>query len=667
MKNVNFEVEIDHATGFLTALRHPGDPHRMNLCAEGGTWGRMYTEYDLDRSAYHKEAGRSAPLLPCKVEVSEDGMCATYQNNKVAVAVTRSFCENGNLRERVSLTNISPSVLCINRDNFGVEFPLNDRYAHADDCMTARCHTHIWCGVNTTWINALRMGPSDINLGMVLTKGAFISYSQKGCETNVRGSFVLEPETLLLKRGESYTWEWELFWHTGKSDFFQKLASYPAYIGIEAPHFTLFEGEPIIFTVRSACQTAPVVTCEGEAVPATETENGYSVSYLPKKRGRHIFTVRCGDVVTYTEFMVKVAFETLLKTRVHFIVERQQCLDRESPLYGAYLLYDNTTSSPYFDFLFTDHNAGRERLNMPLVLIRYLQLYEDAAVRRSLDLFIEFLFREFYEEKTGEVFNNIGKTADALRLYNAPGVMLVFAEMYYLTKEDRYLDNILRLAEKYYSIGGEHCYSNAVAIRKVLGAFALSGRTEESEKMRRFFLLHVKTMMQNGRSYPIHEVNYEQTIVTPAVTCISEMGLFTEEKEAYMELAGQHLACLDRFSGNQPSFHLHEIAILFWDDFWFGKAKKFGDTMPHHLSCLSARAFAAYARLTGDKTYVERAEECIRNCLCLIDDDGAGHAAYVYPHCVNGLEGEFYDEWANDQDLPLYDAMNCRDLVKAFS
>lgn len=462
-------------------------------------------------------------------------------------------------------------------------------------------------------------------------------------------------------------WEWELFWHTGKADFFQKLASYPTYIAIEADHFTLFEGEPISFSIHSACKALPEVTCEGERIPLTKAEGGYHVSYLPKKRGRHIFTVRCGDAVTYAEFMVKPAFETLLKNRVRFIVERQQCLDRESPLYGAYLLYDNKTSSPYFDFICTDHNACRERLNMPLVLIRYLQLYEDAAVRKSVDLFIEFLFREFYEEKTGDVFNNIGKTADALRLYNAPGVMLVLAEMYHLTKEDRYLDHILRLAEKYYSIGGERCYSNAVAIRKVLGAFALSGRKKEEEKMRRFFLLHVETMLKNGLSYPIHEVNYEQTIVTPAVTCISEMGLFAKEKETYIEQAKQHLACLDRFSGNQPSFHLYEIAIRFWDDFWFGKAKKFGDTMPHHLSCLSARAFAAYARLTGDATYAERAEECIRNCLCLIDDDGAGHAAYVYPHTVNGLDGEFYDEWANDQDLPLYDAMNCRDLVKAFS
>ena len=91
-----------------------------------------------------------------------------------------------------------------------------------------------------------------------------------------------------------------------------------------------------------------------------------------------------------------------------------------------------------------------------------------------------------------------------------------------------------------------------------------------------------------------------------------------------------------------------------------------GDTLPHHLSCLTARAFVAYARLSGEQVYLERAEESIRNCLCLVNDDARGAAAYVYPHLVNGNKGEFYDEWANDQDLPFYDGMNFNDLIKIF-
>ncbi|MDD6736076.1 MAG: hypothetical protein PUE13_07185 [Clostridiales bacterium] len=594
-------------------------------------------------------------------------MSAIYINNKLSVSVNRFFNTNGSFKEQVIIKNISPSVVCINRDNFGIELPFNDKYTYADDCMTNRCNTHIWCGGNTSWVNALKMGNSEINLGLALTKGAFISYSQNNClSSNTRGCFIFEPETVLLKRNEEYVLEWELFWHEGKKDFLKKLTEYETYIGIDAKHFTVFEGEKIEFKITPHNFEKPTVFCEGKTVNVTKKTGNFYVSYTPKKTGVHRFIINCGSVTTYAEFMVKIPFSELTEKRLNFIVDKQQCLDAESPLYGAYLIYDNKISGQYFDFSNTDHNACRERLNMPLAIIRYLQFHNNKKFRDSIDLFIKFLFREFYEEKTGEVFNNIGKTRDALRLYNAPGVMLIFAEMYYLTKEEKYLDNILKLAEKYYSVGGEKCYSNAVAIRKVIGAFELSGRIEDKKEMLGFFHLHVDNIIKNGLSYPKHEVNYEQTIVTPAVNCISEMGLYCEDKEFYISEASKHLECLDRFVGQQPSFHLNEISVRFWDDYYFGKGMRYGDTFPHHLSCLTARAFIAYARLTGDKEYIERAEECIRNCLCLIGDNGQGAAAYVYPHMVNNREGEFYDEWANDQDLPLYDGMNFCDLIETF-
>jgi len=606
MKNNNFIVKIDSKTGCITQITNPNDTYGMNWCSDIGLWGRVRTPNPNIASKYCEN------LAIKSIDIQEQNASVVYVNDKLEVTTNRFFKSNGNLTEQVIIQNITNTVICINRDNFGIEFPFNDQYTYADDCMTNRCHTHIWCGYNTSWINALKMGDSEINLGLMLTKGAFISYSQYNCiNSNTRGIFILEPETVLLKSNEKYMLEWELFWHKGKKDFLTKLSGFSSYIGIDARHFTVFENEK-------------------------------------------------------DEFMVKPPFAELVEKRINFIVDRQQCVDSKSPLYGAYLIYDNKISSQYFDFFNADHNACRERLNMALTIIRYLQLHDDNKLRRSIDLFINFLFREFYEEETGEVFNNIGKNQDALRLYNAPGVMLVFAEMYYLTKNNRYLDNIMKLSKKYYSIGGEKCYSNAVAIKKVLDAFALSGRTKDMETMLEFFQMHVNHMIENGTSYPKHEVNYEQTIVTPAVNCISEMGLFCEDKERYISNAKKHLECLDRFLGYQPSFHLNEIAIRYWDDFWFGKSRKYGDTLPHHLSCLSARAFIAYSRLTGDKKYVERAEECIRDCLCLIGDNGEGFAAYVYPHIVNNQEGEFYDEWANDQDLPLYDAMNFCDLIETF-
>ena len=667
MKSRLFEITHNPETGCITSVVLAGDSYKMNwvCCDDGYEWGGIDTS-----TRTHSEFHRKNDSEPVLFSFSEDDNFAeaVYENKRLRITVSRRFTGAGNLRERAAIKNIAHMPYTVCRDNFSLAFPFNDRYTYADDCMTNRCNTHIRCGGNVSYVNALRMGASELNLGMVLTEGAFVSYSQYGCRSNVRGCFGFEPESRILKSGEEYVLEWELFPHAGKSDFFARLAGYDSYIGIEAEHYTVFEGEAIRFKVTPHNGGEARVFLDGEELAVSDDG---CVEYKPLRRGYHRFDIACGEISTFAEFNVKPPFAELVRRRLCFIAGRQQCLDPDSPLYGAYLVYDNETESQYFDFFNTDHNACRERLNMALTMIRYLQLREDEYLRASLDLFVKFLFREFYEESTGEVFNNIGKSRDALRLYNAPGVMLVFAELYRLTREERYLDNILRLAEKYYSIGGEKCYSNAVAVRKVMYAFSLAGeeREDDARRMLDFFGLHVGNMLKNGTSYPKHEVNYEQTIVTPAVTCISELGVFRRgaEREEYLRNAQMHLECLDRFSGCQPSCYLNEIAIRYWDDFWFGGERCFGDTLPHHLSCLSARAFAAFSELSGDASYLRRAGENIRNCLCLVDDDGHGYAAHVYPHTVNGIKGDFFDSWANDQDLPLYDAMHLCDRLPEFS
>lgn len=106
--------------------------------------------------------------------------------------------------------------------------------------------------------------------------------------------------------------------------------------------------------------------------------------------------------------------------------------------------------------------------------------------------------------------------------------------------------------------------------------------------------------------------------------------------------------------------------IRFWDDYWFGKNRTKGDTLPHHLSVLTARAYIAYSLLSGEKKWMDKAEECLRNCMCLIGDNGRGSAAYVYPYKLNGKRGEFFDPWSNDQDLVLYDTLYFADYASIF-
>ena len=56
---------------------------------------------------------------------------------------------------------------------------------------------------------------------------------------------------------------------------------------------------------------------------------------------------------------------------------------------------------------------------------------------------------------------------------------------------------------------------------------------------------------------------------------------------------------------------------------------------------------------TGEADYKSRAEEIVRNNLCLFTPQGRGSCAYIYPYKVNGREGRFYDPYANDQEFAL--------------
>lgn len=685
MKNKNFNVEIDPKTGFITSLININDEHKMNWCTEEssldtdcndfvlpmvknieaykekmhvpkGEWGKIYKRnWDPDTGIYGEQKDRGVSLV--SFEENDAKAVSKYESDEFSVTVTRYFNSFGNLVENYKIKNTTHTVITINRDNFGIEVPFSDSYPSGKECMTQHCNTHIWCGHNITWINALKMGDSSINLGLFLTKGAIDCYDQNSCKGHYRGKFILEPESILLNSGDEYEIEWELFWHKGTEDFFYKIKNYDRYIDIKAKHYTIFENEEIEFSLFPSNKLTPTVTIDKKVLEPQKESEKYTIKYKPQKRGEHTFKIKVGDVETLVKFMVKADFKELVEKRVHFIVRNQQCLDKNSPLYGAYMVYDNDYDSLYFDYVNTDHNACRERANIVFFLMKYLQMTKDEEVSNSLRLYTDFLFREFYEEKTGEVFNNIGKHSEFYRPYNAPGIMVMFCEMYLVTKEERYLKNAFKLAEHYYEIGGEKCYTNGLSIEKVLNTFKKAGWEKEEKRLTELFKKHAENIISHGTDYPPHECNYEQSIVAPALRHVCDMGLFCEDKERYLKEAKKHLICLERFSGMQPDYRLFEVAIRWWDDYHFGKNKMMGDTLPHHLSVLTSRAYISYAKLSKDKKYIKKAEEGLRNCMCLIDDDGRGHAAYTFPYKLNGRRGECLDPWSNDQDLAFYDAL----------
>lgn len=659
MKNKQFNITFDPNSGNIISIINVNDKHSMNWCAEASQWGRLYCGNIANICENIAQQIHLMTLV--RFEENVDEAVSVFTNGRIEVTVKRFFRENGNFVERYIIKNVDYADFFVGPESFGISIPFNDCYTYADDCMRNRCNTHIWCAHNQAYVNALKMGVSDINLGLVLTEGAVHSYSQN--ETKVagahsRGEFILNLDHKEIVKNEEYVIEWELFWHKG-NDFCDRADETGKFLKIEAEHFTVFQDEIINFQATIPTDARNVsVLCDDETLKFGFDRNTriLSCSHRPARTGTFRIWISYDDKKTYADFICVSKFDDLVKNRINFIIDNQQYKRKDSPLYGALLAYDNKEEHIVFDDSVFDHNACRERVGMALLIARYLRNNENKKIRDALDLYIAFVKREFYDEETGAVFNTIGKNPNFIRLYNAPWIMTLFAEMYHLTKDSEYLDDIIKMLGNYYSLGGYKFYPNGFSLKTVIEAFKIAERFDDLEWIRCHFEKHVGNMIKNGTSYPKHEVNYEQTIVTPAASMISEyVKLFNAWD--YATEAKKHIEVLERFNGHQPSYHMNEIPIRFWDDFWFGKSRQFGDTFPHYWSCLTARSYIDYFDITQDKKYKLAATECIRNCLCLFTDDGRGSCAYVYPYKTWGRRGQFYDEWANDQDFALYFAL----------
>ena len=648
-ENSPLAVELDPTSGGVTSICVNGDKYKMNWCeSTSAVWGVPFYNAPVSFN-------RNDPIHP----VSCENGVSVFENAFVRVAVKRNFTDNGAYHEEYLIENITSTKLFFGEGDFGIYTPFNDNYESAAYCLTNKCHTHINCGANSAWVCALRMGDEGDNVGLVLTSGSISSYRQclPPYAKNDRGDFILCLSPFALEAGESTSLSWDIVTHKGKSDFLSILSRYENQISINFENETVFVGETLNMTAKySYPVTCAKVLVNGEE-QAFEINNG-SISFNKKMNeiGHFDVDVIINGNVAHAAVYVSPDLENLLKNRVDYIVSRQQHNCPGSPLDGAYLIYDTVSKSQYFSNAVADHNASRERIGMGILIAKYLQTHDDDAVKESLLKYVAFVLREFVDPETGDVFDTIGRDPTMIRLYNAPWVCVFMTELWYLFKDDEYLKIMHRVMKKYYDGGGDHFYPNAISIDEPIKALRLAGLNDEADELFDSAVRHTAVIIANGTDYPKHEVDYEQTISAPAVTFLLALYKLTADK-AYIEYAEPHLELLERFNGFAPDYHLNEVAIRHWDDYWFGKSKMFGDTFPHYWSVLSGWAYKLYADSVDSCEYAKLAEKSARNCLCLFMPDGSASCAYVYPYMINDRKGKFFDEWANDQDFALYYAI----------
>ena len=542
-----------------------------------------------------------------------------------------------------------------NAGSIEVSFPLQDRYTDSVTCRDYRCHAHVFCGENTSYIMALRMGGAAPHLGMVLTKGSLSAYSIERdlkLQSNDRGCFWLHPSAQEFAPGDTMKLEWKVFPHRGREDFREKLRAFPRVILVDAEQYVIYPGETSKVTIEPTFP-AEKVTINGASLEKTEN-SVYEYLFENEKTGEYVLSICADEVKTTCRLLVQERPETLAAKRCAFIVDHQQYHGKIKELQGAYLPYDNEekilvcTSE-------NDFNAGRERTGMGVLIARALQqnlLKDREKAEQSLREYHAFYLRELVNASTGLVCNCSGKDNSYFRLYNYPWAVTFFLECWKLWGEKEDLKTAVHITEKFYEQDGFRFYPIEMPIVMLCHELEKAGEQKDLKTVKDLFRCHADQLIEIGTAYPASEVNYEQSIVQPAAEVILQVYEVTGE-EKYLRGAEQQIAVLELFDGQQPDYHLHETAIRHWDGYWFGKRRVFGDTFPHYWSAENGRTFKRYARLTGNEEYNIRGEHSLRGVLSMFFEDGTATCAYVYPYSVNGQKTDFADPYANDQDWGL--------------
>ena len=596
------------------------------------------------------------------------GKCYYQANGGITVKSERRQ-DGDDLVETYTFTNQSKHKVTVR--NIGIYTPLNDNYPDAKTCMTSRCNVHIWPGGKATYVNAMRMNGVGPHLGLTVTEGEICDYDvwergQKKGMSNFRGVFALCPPDMTLKPGQSYRLQWRLFAHNGK-DFDEQLMKRGG---------TVVKSDKYVYAVGETAKVSFTTKKGTKTVTKKITEGDNRVEY----KGTHALLLGISGE------------EELIRKRVRFILDHQQMNNPNDPRYGAFMCYDNEGDSILTD----DHgrsdlNEGREPIGMGILLAAYclneelkVKSEEYATAQRgnvtaatnsspftlhpSLEKYARFL-RERLQDSDYHTKSD-ARQGGKNRGYNYAWVADFYFRMSLLeaaksgaaadsslfthnsSLQRQYaLNGIGTLRALYRQFGyGFYCIDYPVTIG--LKALQQAGMDFERQQLLQDFCTTADILVKNGLDFPKFEVNYEQSIIAPAVQFLCEMYLVTGEKR-YLNGAKKLMPALEALHWHQPSHYMNEIAIRHWDGYWFGKRQTYGDVYPHYWSCITAAAYYYYAKATGEQDYMRRALQIVQGNLSLFFEDGRATCAFVMPRRVNGEPAHYADAYANDQDWAL--------------
>lgn len=655
------QATINLQNGSIQQLTIKNDPHNMSwLIKTDGTqypwikekfsWGLGY--FTIVQGNQHVKKEWNKPL-----KINQEGMEVIYREDNICIKIARTFKDDG-LMEKYTITN--EGNLATSLHDIGIYTPFNDNYPGAEECINARCNVHVWNGENAAYVYALRMGGKAPHLGLIVTEGSVRNYeiwersAQKG-NSQYRGIFALNPPDLYLRPNESYTIAWYIFPHKGEQDFKQIMLEHGGIL-INSDKYVYQQGDTAHIEIKANFPLKNYTAkLNGISIPLKKTNDKYVLETQLMQLGEvRLDLLYNNGKKTHADMLVIENEKKLLEKRIKFIRTHQQMNKPDDPRYGAYMIYDNEGDSIYLNDTPNcnpvDRDEGAERVGMGVLLAKQYRLTKDETLKESLLKYAKFL-RERLQTKDYVTYSSVDQT-NRNRGYNYMWVAEFYFQMYQATGNKQFAIDGYETLQSMFRQFGYGFYAIGIPVQVGLESLQKAGMEKEYKQLLYDFRKTGDIFIRNGLNYPKFEVNYEQSIVAPAVQFLAQLYLVTKEPK-YLDEIKRQLPVVEAFNGFQPSFHLNEVAIRHWDGYWFGKREMFGDTFPHYWSTVTAAVYHYYALCTGNKSYQKRAENIVRNNLCLFFEDGKASCAYLYPYRINGVKGQFYDPYANDQDWAL--------------
>ncbi|HMR48868.1 MAG TPA: hypothetical protein PKE40_06290 [Arachnia sp.] len=642
-------VVVDATRGVPLQFVDDADPGRRYLLTSEIPWHSVEHSWGTGYVIGDGVSGRwNAPEV---VEIDDDRVVTRHV---VGGGLTLDVVRRGGdvLHEIYRFRNITDRVLRI--ASLGVQTPFADLYAGSVDALTRRVHAHVFTGGSWAWAAAQPMNGVGRVLGLRLVEGQLWGYSVEtrnaNTISNARGHIVLNvtdharnPDAfggqpvLDLAPGEEYVLAWEVAWY----DDIAALAA-AARPPAEFSDFSATVGAPIRIVTA-----LPVRVAEG--VRVTATSDGVAVT----AETPGVYGVRIGDDAR-TEVLFHDTVREAVRKRGAYVLAHQRSIERPGLLAYALVPVDTVTGLTQTTNGWSDWTDGSERIGVAVMLQHGLRRgWVDPVVDEVLEGWAAFARRHLLDDsaapRRGSQDQHTG-----IRLYDSPWLAQFFLERFAYHRYYEDLDLAVRVLERAIELGIGRFLTIGFSdvMRDAAAALEGIGDHERAAALREAVVASARYFAGAGQALPAHEVSYEQSMVAPLVSLLSEAYRLTGEV-FFLDAVRERLPWLMAFGAPLPHARLYGIAIRHWDGFWFGQRRQWGDVFPHYWSAMSAAVLLRLPDVLRTPASDALAEAILRANMANYFADGSATCAFVMPTSVDGVAAHAADPLANDQDFHL--------------